>query len=249
MASGRRRGHVRRRAGRRRDLPAAPPGAVPLPTGETQLATGWSWRGQVASPWSGTAGTGSNEGDDEEWQPGAGSAPLVAWPRSWAPGCWPQRRASPTVQRRSPSSRSRSRRSTRASSRGTSSWPPTPTCCRREDGAGPPPPTSTVTPAVLPGATVRPRRLRRQLQLRRPRHPGRRTGRRRRAVRPGVLSSAYGPMRVRLDGPAAGFTYTEIGPATLHSRSSPRYAASGRSGPTMRQAMWDVTEYVSAAGR
>jgi hypothetical protein len=63
------------------------------------------------------------------------------------------------------------------------------------------------------------------------------------------LSSAYGPMRVRLDGPTEGYTYTEIGPAT---KAVPQVAegsaASGRAGPTMRQAVWDVTEYVAAAG-
>ena len=63
------------------------------------------------------------------------------------------------------------------------------------------------------------------------------------------LSSAYGPMRVRLDGPADGFTYTEIGPATTAvPQLAEGSAAAGRTGPTMRQAVWDVTEFVAAAG-
>ena len=63
------------------------------------------------------------------------------------------------------------------------------------------------------------------------------------------LSSAAGPVRVRLDGPADGFTYTEIGASTPGApKLSEGALAAGRSDPALRQAVWDVTELVTAAG-
>ena len=63
------------------------------------------------------------------------------------------------------------------------------------------------------------------------------------------LSSAVGPVRVRLDGPAAGFTYTELGAVTPDvPKLAEGAATAGRSGPALRQAVWDVTKLVAAAG-
>jgi hypothetical protein len=63
------------------------------------------------------------------------------------------------------------------------------------------------------------------------------------------LSSAVGPVRVRLDGPADGFTYTELGSATPSvPKLSEGSVAAGRAGPALRQAVWDVTELVTTAG-
>ena len=63
------------------------------------------------------------------------------------------------------------------------------------------------------------------------------------------LSSAYGPMRVAPRRPGGRLhlhrdrSGDACGPAALRG-----IGRVGRSGPTMRQAVWDVTEYVSAAG-
>ena len=64
-----------------------------------------------------------------------------------------------------------------------------------------------------------------------------------------TLSAAVSPVRVRLDGPADGFEYTELSAATP---GIPKLAegsgGGGRPGPVLRQAVWDVTSYVAAAG-
>ena len=63
------------------------------------------------------------------------------------------------------------------------------------------------------------------------------------------LSSAVGPVRVRLDGPAEGYTYTELGALTPDApKLAEGSATAGRSGPALRQAVWDVTQFVTAGG-
>jgi hypothetical protein len=63
-----------------------------------------------------------------------------------------------------------------------------------------------------------------------------------------TLTVAVSPLRVRLDGPAAGYDYTELGPATPGIAKVYEGSGGGRSQPIMRQAVWDVTNYVAAAG-
>ena len=64
-----------------------------------------------------------------------------------------------------------------------------------------------------------------------------------------TLSSAVNPIRVRLDGPAPGYDYTELSATTP---GIPKLAESAgsqlRSTTPMRQAVWDVTGYVQANG-
>ena len=63
------------------------------------------------------------------------------------------------------------------------------------------------------------------------------------------LTSATGPIQVRLDGPAAGFEYTTLSAATPGIAKVRESAGrSSRSAAPMRQAVWDVTEYVRTAG-
>jgi hypothetical protein len=64
-----------------------------------------------------------------------------------------------------------------------------------------------------------------------------------------TLSTAVNPIRVRLDGPAPGYDYTELSATTA---GIPKLAESAgsqlRSTTPMRQAIWDVTGYVQANG-
>ncbi|MET0324186.1 MAG: hypothetical protein ABW219_03105 [Ilumatobacteraceae bacterium] len=63
-----------------------------------------------------------------------------------------------------------------------------------------------------------------------------------------TLSPAVGPLRVRLDGPAEGYDYQEL---TAHDGTVPNVYEGAGGAPTsamMRQAVWDVTDYVTAGG-
>ena len=64
-----------------------------------------------------------------------------------------------------------------------------------------------------------------------------------------TLSTAVNPVRVRLDGPAPGYDFTELSATTA---GVPKLAESAgsqlRSTTPMRQAVWDVTGYVQANG-
>ena len=63
------------------------------------------------------------------------------------------------------------------------------------------------------------------------------------------LSERAGPLHVRLAGPAAPFEYTRLG---NHRRHEPRLlhedSAAMSSRAVLRQAVWDITEYVAANG-
>ncbi len=64
-----------------------------------------------------------------------------------------------------------------------------------------------------------------------------------------TLSTAVNPMRVRVDGPAPGFDYTELSATTAGIPKLSESAGSQRPSTTpMRQAVWDVTGYVQASG-
>lgn len=63
-----------------------------------------------------------------------------------------------------------------------------------------------------------------------------------------TLTVAVSPLRVRIDGPAAGYDYTELGPTTSGAPKIYEGSGGGRAQPVMRQAVWDVTDYVAAAG-
>jgi hypothetical protein len=63
-----------------------------------------------------------------------------------------------------------------------------------------------------------------------------------------TVAPDVGPLRVSLDGPRRPFEYSELGGATRGARKL--YEASGGrdGGTSMRQAVWDVTKYVSKHG-
>ena len=64
-----------------------------------------------------------------------------------------------------------------------------------------------------------------------------------------TLASGTGPVQARLDGPAAGFDYTELSTMTPGITKVRENAGSTtRSALPMRQAVWDVTSYVQTAG-
>lgn len=64
------------------------------------------------------------------------------------------------------------------------------------------------------------------------------------------LTSATGAVRVRLDGPDDGYTYTDLAAATPGVPKVRESAgSSSRSAVPMRQAVWDVSDYVRTAGR
>jgi hypothetical protein len=63
------------------------------------------------------------------------------------------------------------------------------------------------------------------------------------------LSAAVSPIRVRLDGPAEGYEYTELSADTAGiPKVRENAGTSSRAAVPMRQAVWDVTEYVREAG-
>jgi hypothetical protein len=64
-----------------------------------------------------------------------------------------------------------------------------------------------------------------------------------------TLSTAVKPIRARLDGPAPGYTYTELNANTPGIPKLDESAGTTtRSSAPMRQAVWDVTDYVRANG-
>ena len=63
-----------------------------------------------------------------------------------------------------------------------------------------------------------------------------------------TLTAAVGAVRVRLDGPAAGYEYVELGAATPGIPKVYEASGGGRGEPVMRQAVWDITSLVTTAG-
>jgi hypothetical protein len=63
-----------------------------------------------------------------------------------------------------------------------------------------------------------------------------------------TVATDVGPLRVQLDGPGRRYTYTELGGATLGVRKVYEAAGRGREGEPLRQAVWDVTKYVTKRG-
>jgi hypothetical protein len=63
-----------------------------------------------------------------------------------------------------------------------------------------------------------------------------------------ALSTDAGPLRVRVDGPAARFRYTVLGTHTARVPKLYEASAAVSSRAVMRQSVWDVTKYVAAHG-
>jgi hypothetical protein len=65
-----------------------------------------------------------------------------------------------------------------------------------------------------------------------------------------TLSSAVRPIRVRLDGPGDGFQYDELtsAPDSVAPKLSESVGSSVPSATPLRQAVWDVTDYVRLGG-
>ena len=63
-----------------------------------------------------------------------------------------------------------------------------------------------------------------------------------------TLTVGVSPLRVKLDGPAAAYEYTELGPTTPGIAKLYEGSGGGRGQPVMRQAVWDITSYVAASG-
>jgi hypothetical protein len=64
-----------------------------------------------------------------------------------------------------------------------------------------------------------------------------------------TLMSGTGPVQVRLDGPAAGYDYTTLSSSTPGvAKVREDVGRASRAALPMRQAVWDVTDYVAAAG-
>jgi Protein of unknown function (DUF3344) len=63
-----------------------------------------------------------------------------------------------------------------------------------------------------------------------------------------ALSAAAGPLRVRLDGPAASLRYTVLGAHAAGVHKLYEASAAVSSNAVMRQSVWDVTNYVTANG-
>jgi hypothetical protein len=64
-----------------------------------------------------------------------------------------------------------------------------------------------------------------------------------------TVATDVGPLHVRLDGPDEPFMYTDLGGATLGVRKLYEAGGGRRGGATLRQAVWDVTDYVADRGR
>ena len=64
-----------------------------------------------------------------------------------------------------------------------------------------------------------------------------------------TVAADVGPLRVRLAGPDETFRYTELGGATLGVRKLYEAGGGRRGGAPLRQAVWDVTDYVADRGR
>jgi hypothetical protein len=63
-----------------------------------------------------------------------------------------------------------------------------------------------------------------------------------------TVAEDVGPLRVRLDGPGRAFRYRELGGATLGVPKLYEAGGSGPHGAALRQAVWDVTSYVTERG-
>jgi hypothetical protein len=63
-----------------------------------------------------------------------------------------------------------------------------------------------------------------------------------------TVAPDVGPLRVRLDGPRRPFKYSELGGATRGVRKLYEAGGGRDDGASMRQAVWDVTKYVSKHG-
>jgi len=65
-----------------------------------------------------------------------------------------------------------------------------------------------------------------------------------------TLPSSVRPLRVRLDGPEEGFAYTELtaAPDSTVPKLSESVGTSARGATPLRQAVWDVTEFVRTGG-
>ncbi len=64
-----------------------------------------------------------------------------------------------------------------------------------------------------------------------------------------TVATDVGPLRVQLDGPDESFRYTELGGATLGVPKLYEAGGGRRGGAPLRQAVWDVTDYVTDRGR
>ncbi len=63
-----------------------------------------------------------------------------------------------------------------------------------------------------------------------------------------AVSATVGPLRVRLAGPGNVFEYTELGGATPAAPKLAEVTAADAGGATLRQATWDITDFVSQGG-
>lgn len=63
-----------------------------------------------------------------------------------------------------------------------------------------------------------------------------------------TLSPTVASVVARLDGPADGYDYTDLGPTTPEVPKLWEAAGTGSAGSRMRQAVWDVTDYVGEGG-
>ena len=203
----------------------------------------------------GTADQAASRVDDEEWQRRRGACTAAVARARGRSACSARRRARRLVADAAAAEPPRTRRSPpvleERARAATSSWPATPTCSR-PGGWRPAPHAADVDGDAQPlciGRAVRPPAAcadnsssaaldvpaGARVVARPAVRATSRVGRRRSAARP--------PRR-----PGDGFDYTELGAATPGSPSSPRDRRPGRSAPTLRQAVWDVTDYVSQAG-
>jgi hypothetical protein len=64
-----------------------------------------------------------------------------------------------------------------------------------------------------------------------------------------TVSTTAGPIRVRLDGPGRRYDYMTLGAATPGVAKLDEASGAGRDGAVLRQAIWDVTDYVAVRGR
>jgi hypothetical protein len=64
-----------------------------------------------------------------------------------------------------------------------------------------------------------------------------------------TLSTGADPIRVRLDGPGRPYDYMTLGASSPGATKLDEATGTGRDGSVLRQAIWDVTDYVAAGGR
>jgi hypothetical protein len=63
-----------------------------------------------------------------------------------------------------------------------------------------------------------------------------------------TMAPDVGPLRIKLDGPRRPFEYSELGGATRGARKLYEAGGGRNDGASLRQAVWDVTKYVSKHG-